>query len=87
MATQIPGDQPAGMMDRIKRLLTAPAQEWPRIDAEPMTVKGIFMTWVIPLAAIGPIAHLIGMLVFGIGFLGISYRPSIGVALGGAVTM
>jgi len=87
MATQIPGDQPAGMLDRIKRLLTAPAQEWPLIDAEPMTVKGIFMTWVIPLAAIGPIAHLIGMLVFGIGFLGISYRPSIGVALGGAVTM
>ncbi|MEO6217108.1 MAG: Yip1 family protein [Sphingomonas sp.] len=87
MATQIPGDQPAGMMDRIKRLLTAPAQEWPRIDAEPMTVKGIFMTWVIPLAAIGPIAHLIGMLVFGIGFFGITYRPSIGVALGGAVTM
>jgi len=87
MATQFPGDQTAGMIDRIKRLLTAPAQEWPRIDAEPMTVKGIFMTWVIPLAAIGPIAHLIGMLVFGIGFLGISYRPSIGVALGGAVTM
>lgn len=87
MATQIPGDQPAGMMDRIKRLLTAPAQEWPRIDAEPMTVKGIFMTWVIPLAAIGPIAHLIGMMVFGIGFLGITYRPSIGVAVGGAVTM
>jgi len=86
MATQIPGE-PAGMIDRIKRLLTAPAQEWPRIDAEPMTVKGIFMTWVIPLAAIGPIAHLIGMMVFGIGFFGITYRPSIGVAVGGAVTM
>jgi len=87
MATQFPGDQTAGMIDRIKRLLTAPAQEWPRIDAEPMTVKGIFMTWVIPLAAIGPIAHLIGMMVFGIGFFGITYRPSIGVAVGGAVTM
>ena len=87
MATQFPGDQTAGMIDRIKRLLTAPAQEWPRIDAEPMTVKGIFMTWVIPLAAIGPIAHLIGMLVFGIGFLGITYRPPIGVAVGTAVTM
>jgi hypothetical protein len=87
MATQIPGDRPAGMIDRIKRLLTAPAQEWPLIDAEPMTVKGIFMTWIIPLAAIGPIAHLIGMLVFGIGFFGITYRPPIGVALGSAVTM
>ncbi|MEO9129973.1 MAG: Yip1 family protein [Sphingomonas sp.] len=87
MATQLPGDTPAGMIDRIKRLLTAPAQEWPLIDAEPMTVKGIFMTWVIPLAAIGPIAHLIGMMVFGIGFFGITYRPSIAVAVEGAVTM
>ena len=87
MATQFPGEGSKGMVERIKRLLMSPATEWAAIDAEPMTVKGIFMTWVIPLAAIGPIAHLIGMLVFGIGFLGISYRPSIGVALGGAVTM
>ncbi|MEO7690501.1 MAG: Yip1 family protein [Sphingomonas sp.] len=86
MATQIPGDQPAGMMDRIKRLLTAPAQEWPLIDAEPMTVKGIFMTWVIPLAAIGPIAYLIGTMVFGIPFLGITFRPSIGATLSIAIS-
>ncbi|MEO6216153.1 MAG: Yip1 family protein [Sphingomonas sp.] len=86
MATQIPGDQPAGMMDRIKRLLTAPAQEWPLIDAEPMTVKGIFTSWVIPLAAIGPIAYLIGMVVFGISVLGITIRPSIGATLSIAVT-
>ena len=87
MATQLPNDQSTGMVDRIKRLLTAPAQEWPRIDAEPMTVKGIFMTWVVPLAAIGPVAHLVGMLVFGLSFFGITYRPTIGVAVGGAVTM
>ncbi|GAA0328847.1 hypothetical protein GCM10009087_43830 [Sphingomonas oligophenolica] len=87
MATQLPGDQSAGMIDRIKRLLISPTQEWPLIDAEPMTVKGIFMTWVLPLAAIGPVAHLIGMLVFGIGFLGISYHPPIGVVLGSAITM
>ena len=41
MATQFPGDQTAGMIDRIKRLLIAPAQEWPRIDAEPMTVRSV----------------------------------------------
>jgi hypothetical protein len=87
MATQFPDDKSTGMIDRIKRLLTAPAQEWAQIDADPMTVKGIFTTWVIPLAAIGPVAHLIGMLVFGVGFFGITYRPSIGVAVGGAVTM
>jgi hypothetical protein len=87
MATQLPDDQSTGMVDRIKRLLTAPAQEWPRIDAEPMTIKGIFMSWVVPLAAIGPVAHFIGMVVFGVGFLGISYRPPISVALGDAATM
>ncbi|MDB5707696.1 MAG: hypothetical protein JWN66_4812 [Sphingomonas bacterium] len=88
MATQLPGDQPSGgMVDRIKRLLTAPAQEWPRIDADPMTVKGIFIGWVVPLAAIGPIANLVGMLTFGIGFFGITYRPSIGSAVTTAVSM
>ena len=86
MATQIPGDRPTSMTDRIKRLLTAPTQEWPRIDAEPMTIKGIFTTWVLPLAAIGPIAGLIGALIFGYSFLGITYRPPIGAAVGGAVT-
>ncbi len=87
MATQLPDDQSTGMVDRIKRLLTAPAQEWPRIDAEPMTVKGIFMTWVVPLAAIGPVAHLIGQLVFGISFLGITFHPSIGAAVGDSISM
>jgi hypothetical protein len=69
------------MVDRIKRLLMTPAAEWARIDSEPMTVKGIFTGWVVPLAAIGPVAGLIGMLVFG--FLG--YRPPITFALTTAV--
>ena len=85
MATQIPGDQSTNMVERIKRLLTAPAQEWPRIDAEPMTIKSIYTGWVVPLAAIGPVAALIGSLVFGIPILGITIRPSIGAAVGTAV--
>jgi len=85
MATQIPGDQPTNMVERIKRLLIAPAEEWPRIDAEPMTIKGIYTGWVVPLAAIGPVAGLIGALVFGYSFLGITVRPSIGAAVGTAV--
>ncbi|WCM25472.1 YIP1 family protein [Sphingomonas sp. QA11] len=85
MATHIPGDQPTNMVERIKRLLTAPAQEWPRIDAEPMTIKGIYTGWVVPLAAIGPVAGLIGALVFGYSLLGVTYRPSIGVAVSSAL--
>lgn len=88
MATQLPGDRPTGgMVDRIKRLLTAPAEEWPRIDADPMTVKGIFMGWVVPLAAIGPVAEMIGMLTSGVGFFGITYRPSVLSAVSTAVSM
>lgn len=77
MATQFPGEGSKGMVERIKRLLLSPAAEWAAIDAEPMTSKGIFMGWVVPLAAIGPIAGLIGSQLFGFSFLGITYRPSI----------
>ncbi|WP_034160417.1 Yip1 family protein [Sphingomonas sp. ERG5] len=85
MATQLPDNEPAGMVNRIKRLLLTPAAEWDRIDSEPMTVRGIFTGWVVPLAAIGPVAALIGSLVFGYGFLGFSYRPSLMSAVTTAV--
>ncbi len=68
MATQFPGEGSKGMVERIKRLLLSPAAEWAAIDAEPMTVRGIFMGWVVPLAAIGPVALLIGGMLFGYGF-------------------
>lgn len=90
MASQFPDDPvpPAvarpgnGTLDRAKRLIVAPRSEWAAIDAEPMTVGGIFRHWVVPLAAIGPVAGLIGGLAFGYGAFGIVYRPSVA----GAVT-
>jgi hypothetical protein len=82
MASEVPNDtigQPptGGMVDRIKRLLLTPKEEWPRIDADPMTVSGIMTGWVLPLAAIGPVAHLIQSLVFPLNILGIMWRPSV----------
>ena len=68
MATQFPGEGSKGMIERIKRLLLSPKEEFAAIDAQPMTVSGIFMTWVVPLAAIGPLALLIGGMLFGYGF-------------------
>jgi len=85
MATQFPGEGSKGMVERIKRLLLSPAAEWAAIDAEPMTVRGIFMGWVVPLAAIGPVASLIHSLLFGWGMLGFYYRPSIAAAVTEAV--
>ena len=92
MASQFPGDSPppitptpsytppsagGGMVGRIQRILTKPAQEWPVIDAEPDTAQSVFMKWAVPLGAIGPVASLIGMQVFGIGMMGITYKPPI----------
>ncbi|MBV8237402.1 MAG: YIP1 family protein [Sphingomonas sp.] len=85
MASQFPEGRTTSLVERAKNLILQPKDEWPRIDAEPMTVKGIFTGWVVPLAAIGPVAGLIGSLAFGYSFLGITYRPSIGAAVTSAV--
>ena len=73
------------LADRAKAILLTPKTEWPLIDAEPDTVGGIFRSYVVPLAAIGPIANLIGSLVFGWRFFGIVYRPPVIAAVGGAL--
>lgn len=70
-----------GMVDRIKNILLSPKTEWDRIDAEPMTEQGIFTSWVLPLAAIGPVCSFIGGQVFGYGAFGIVYKPPLVAAL------
>lgn len=65
------------LITRVKAILMSPKTEWPVIKAEASNISGIYKSQVIPLAAIGPLASLIGSLTFGIGALGITYRPSI----------
>lgn len=84
MASELPQDTvtpppSGGMIGRIQRLLLTPKEEWPRIEAEPMTVQGIVTGWVVPLAAIGPIAGLIGgqLFPYTVPILNISFRPPI----------
>jgi hypothetical protein len=60
-----------GMIARIKALLLQPRDEWPRIAAQPMTPMGIMTGWVVPLAAIGPIAGMIAALTGGVTLYGI----------------
>jgi hypothetical protein len=80
---------PAGLhrplIDRVKAILLTPKTEWPVIDAEPTTIGEIYKSHVLPLAAIGPVASLIGSTVFGYSVFGITYRPSLGEALGSAI--
>jgi tetrahydromethanopterin S-methyltransferase subunit C len=74
------------LVDRVKNILLTPKTEWQVIDAEPTTVGDLYKGYIIPLAAIGPIATAIGWTVFGmrVPFLG-SYRTPIGTAITSAV--
>ena len=49
------------LVDRVKNILLTPKTEWPVIDAEPTTVPELYKGYIMPLAAIGPIASAIGM--------------------------
>jgi hypothetical protein len=66
----------ASLVERVKNILLQPKAEWARIDAEPDTIAGIYRNYAIILAAIGPVAKLIGSVVFGYRWFGIVYRPN-----------
>src|SRR5690348_10735150 len=51
---------------RIRRILFRPKTEWPVIAAERISPIELLKSYVAPLAAISPIASLIGMAVIGI---------------------
>jgi hypothetical protein len=55
------------------------------IDAEPATIGGIYTSYAMILAAIGPVAMLIGQQVFGVSFLGFTYTPPLGYSLVNAI--
>jgi hypothetical protein len=76
---------PEGLTDRVKNILLNPKSEWTRIDAEPSSIGDIYRNYVLILAAIPALAGLIGVLAFGHSLLGITYRPSMMAAVGGAV--
>jgi hypothetical protein len=62
--TPLPG-APASLVDRVKNILITPKTEWARIDAEPATVAGLFTGYAMILAALGPIASVLGGLIIG----------------------
>lgn len=70
-----------GLFDRARDILMKPAAEWQVIDAEPATVGSIFVPYALILAAIGPIAGLIGGQVFGFSAGLFSWTPPLGGAI------
>jgi hypothetical protein len=75
------------LIDRVKRILLSPQPEWEVIDGEATTPSALYTGYIIPLAAIGPIATVIGYSVFGVRmpFGGTVYRVPIGSALTSAI--
>ena len=73
------------LVERAKDILLQPKAEWPRIDAEASTISSIYTGYVMILAAIGPVAMLIGQQLIGVTLLGVTYKPSIGYSVGSAV--
>src|SRR5437773_8895225 len=70
------------LVSRTKNILLSPKQEWPVIDDEATSVGGLYIGYIVPLAAIGPVASSIRMALFGISVPSMGTYP---VPIGAAV--
>src|SRR3546814_12941484 len=76
-----PGASSHGIVQRAKDMILKPKETWAVIDGEAASVQSLYMPYVLVLAAIGPLAGLIGGLVFGFRFLAVTFRPPLGGAI------
>lgn len=72
MTLDMGSPQRASLVDRAKNIILKPGAEWDRIDVEPATTNDLFVGYALILAAIGPVCHAVGMVVFGLGVPGIA---------------
>jgi hypothetical protein len=59
------------LIERIKGIVLKPKQEWQTISGETTTIKELYTTYIIILAAIGPVASLIGVSIIGVSLPGV----------------
>ncbi len=76
---------PNNLIERVQAILLKPSPTWDVIEGETPSVQSLYTSYIMPLAAIGPIASAIGGVVFGIGAFGISYHTPLVSAIIGAV--
>lgn len=74
------------LVGRVKGIVLNPKQEWQTIAGETSTIADLYKSYIVILAAIGPVASIIGMSIIGISlpFTG-SYRVPIGSSLASAI--
>jgi Yip1 domain len=59
------------LVDRVRAILMRPKEEWLVIDGEQTTIAILYRTYVVLLAAIGPVANAIGGALFGTNLPGV----------------
>ncbi len=62
------------IIQRVIGIITKPNDEWKKIKGEEATVAGLFINYAIILAAIPAVAGLIGWMLIGRSFMGITIR-------------
>lgn len=73
------------IVQRVKDIILKPADTWAEIKTEQVTIKELYTSYAVLLAAIPPIASFIGMSLIGISMLGVHYRTSFGMGISHAV--
>lgn len=76
MATNPTDGTSRSIVDRVRNIILTPKTEWPVIDAEPSTIRGIYMSYVVILAAIPAIASALGQILFPVRIFALVIRPS-----------
>jgi hypothetical protein len=85
MSVVEPNIAQSGLVQRVRALLLKPSETWDVIDAEPATTSSLFKGYACILAAIPPVAGLIGGMVFGHSAFGITVHTGIIASIVGAV--
>lgn len=58
-------ERAVAIKDRVTRIILTPKAEWAALDAEPLSVKDIYLDYVVYLAAIPAVANFLGPWLFG----------------------
>jgi hypothetical protein len=74
------------IVERVKGILLKPKEEWQTVAGETTPIAELYKSYIMPLAAIGPVASFVGMSLVGVSLpVGGAYRVSIGAGIATAV--
>jgi hypothetical protein len=66
------------IVQRVKDIILKPTDTWAEIKTEQVTIKELYTSYAVILAAIPPIASFIGMSLLGVYRVAVSYRVPLG---------